>query len=57
MKIKSSKETHKWRSIETALYGIAQASISISVAVLIHGSIDVLNYWRTVVWKCRDIAV
>ena len=54
MKIKDNNETRKRHSIESMLYRIAETIPSISIAVLIHSSIAILNGYRTAVWKYRN---
>jgi hypothetical protein len=56
MKTKGSKGRKKRTSIEAMLYRIAETGTSISIVVLMHGSIAMLNDCRTVVWKCRNIS-
>ena len=56
MNKQNSKQAKKRVSMETMLYRIAEMNPSISIVVLTHISIVVLNCCRTVVWKCRFIS-
>lgn len=56
MSKQSSKQSKKQVDIEAMLYRIAEAIPSISIVVLTHISIVVLNCCRTVVWKYRSIS-